>query len=459
MFFVCMVLFMTISTTRDFLPSAFAEGKGPIPQQVPSVKRRIPMPWPLAACIETALENNPDLRSAGDETDVAAAEARIAEAERWPSLRVKGGASRYLDEQRLLSARFNGEPGVFDRTFSDIGVSLRMPLFTGGRIVNTIRAAELTEAAVLERFVRTREELIFNVTSAFFTILGRRRELESITFSRDVLEKDRDRIDAMISAGKAARSDRLRIDVRLARVEQSRVRVRNEIEVAWRVLYNLMGLQTAFDRKTPELEDELLPMPPPPDPRGAFEFALKQRSDLQAAIALAEARARGVDAARGERWPEVNLEGSYGYRAAVDPVEQPRGADDIEDRGVIGLTLDIPVFEGGRIGARVRREAARLSAAQEKVNSLRLRIQKEVETAILDIESARQRVAAQEAAIAQAREALRIEQEKYRLGKGTILDVLDAQGSQLDIETEYYRALAEYHIAISRFRLSTGDLS
>jgi outer membrane protein TolC len=301
-----MVLFITIPTIRDFLPSAFAEGKGPIPQQGPSGERRIPTPWPLSACIDTALENNPDLRSAREETKVAAAESRIAEGERWPSLRVKGGASRHLDEQRLLSARFNGEPGVFDRTISDIGVTLRMPLFTGGRIVNTIRAAELTEAAVLERFVRTREELVFNVTSAFFTILGRRREMESITFSRNILEKDRDRIDAMISAGKAARSDRLRIDVRLARVEQSRVRVRNEIEVAWRVLYNLMGLQTAFDRKTPDLEDELLPMPPPPDPRSAFEFALKQRSDLQAAIALAEAFIRKA----GDQEVEIKVRGT-----------------------------------------------------------------------------------------------------------------------------------------------------
>lgn len=458
-FFFCMALFITIPSVREYLPSAFAEEKDPITQQGPSGERRISPPLSLSACIETALENNPDLRSASDETDVAAAEARIAEAERWPSLRVKGAASRHLDEQRLLPARFNGEPGVFDRTISDIGVTLRMPLFTGGRIVNTIRAAELTEAAVLERFARTREELVFNVTSAFFTILGRRRELESIAFSRDVLEKDRDRIDAMISAGKAARSDRLRIDVRLARVEQSQVRVRNELEVAWRVLYNLMGLQAGFDRKTPELEGELLPMPPPPDPRGAFEFALKQRSDLQAAVALAEARARRVDAARGERWPQVNLEGSYGYRLAADPSEPPEGADDIENRGVLGLSVDIPVFEGGRIGARIRRESARYSAAREDLNSLRLRVRKEVETALLNIESARQQVVAQEAAIAQAREALRIEQEKYRLGKGTILDVLDAQGSQLEIETEYYRALAEYHIAIGRFRLAIGDIS
>jgi len=37
--------------------------------------------------------------------------------------------------------------------------------------------------------------------------------------------------------------------------------------------------------------------------------------------------------------------------------------------------------------------------------------------------------------------------------------VLDAQRALLEIETEYYRALAEYHIAIGRFRLASGDLS
>lgn len=413
----------------------------------------------LSACIETALENNPALRSARGEANAVAADRDMARGERWPAIGLKGTATRHLDAQRLAPANANGEPGVFSRNIVDAGVVLRMPLYTGGRIVNTIRAAELTEADFRSRFARTRRELIFNVTSAFYTILGQKRQLESIEFSREVLQKDRRRIQALIEAQKAARVDLLRMDVRLAQVEQTWVRVRNEIHAAWRTLNNLMGVETNFGDRMPELEGELTLMPPLPAGAGAFEAALANRNDFQAARARMAAQARRVDAARGQRLPQVNLEGSYGYRFAGDPSDRPDGADAAEDRGAVGITLDLPVFEGGRIQARIRRETEKLSALREDLTSLRLRIQKEVETALYDMQSARQRVATQETAIAQAREALRIEQEKYRLGKGAILDVLDAQRALLEIETEYYRALAEYHIAIGRFRLAAGDLS
>ncbi len=412
----------------------------------------------LETCIETALENNPDLKSAESDAAAAGADRDAARGVRWPSVHVTGVASRHLDDQRLIPARHNGEPGVFGKDIAEIGASLRMPLFTGRRIVNAIRAAELNETDFIRRYGRTRQELIFNVTSAFYTILGRGSQLESIEFSRDVLKKERSRIMAMIEARKAARVDLLRLDVRLAQVEQSRVRIGNEIHEAWRVLFNLMGLQTEVGGRMPVLDGSLFPAPPLPDGKGVFEEALQNRPDFKAAAARAEAQARRVDAARGDRWPRIGLEGYYGYRAAGETSDRPDGTDTSEDRGVIGLILDFPVFEGGVIQARVRGETEKLSALREKLLSLKLLIQKEVETAVFNMESALQRVRTQEAAIAQAKEALRIEQEKYRLGKGAILDVLDAQNALLETETEYYRSLAEYHIAIGQFRLAKGDL-
>ena len=62
-----------------------------------------------------------------------------------------------------------------------------------------------------------------------------------------------------------------------------------------------------------------------------------------------------------------------------------------------------------------------------------------------------------EKAVEQARESLRIEREKYNLGKGAIVDVLDAQSAMLDSQTNYYRALADYNTAIAQFRLAVGQ--
>jgi outer membrane protein len=87
---------------------------------------------------------------------------------------------------------------------------------------------------------------------------------------------------------------------------------------------------------------------------------------------------------------------------------------------------------------------------------LELQVRLEVETALLNITSARERIEAAGKALTQAEESLRIEREKYDLGKGTIIDVLDAQSALLDAQTNYYRALADLNIAHASLALATG---
>ncbi len=71
--------------------------------------------------------------------------------------------------------------------------------------------------------------------------------------------------------------------------------------------------------------------------------------------------------------------------------------------------------------------------------------------------SAQQRVRFTQKAIEQAKESFRIESEKYDLGKGSITDVLDAQAAMLDAQTNHYRALSEYNIALAQLGLATGE--
>ena len=59
--------------------------------------------------------------------------------------------------------------------------------------------------------------------------------------------------------------------------------------------------------------------------------------------------------------------------------------------------------------------------------------------------------------IEQAEESLRIEREKYELGKGSITDVLDAQAALLEAQTVYYNALADYNSSVAQWRLAIGE--
>jgi outer membrane protein len=132
-------------------------------------------------------------------------------------------------------------------------------------------------------------------------------------------------------------------------------------------------------------------------------------------------------------------------------------ADNFEDAGRIGITVGVPIFEGGRIRAQIAKERALLHADQQRLRRLELQIRLEVETAVLNLNSAGQRVSVTRKSIAEAEESLRIERVKYDFGKGAIVDVLDAQTALLGAQTTHYRALADLNTATAQVQLATGD--
>ncbi len=413
-------------------------------------------PVTLAEAVEIALSSNPGLAASSHDVDAAQAQADVATGALLPRVGVVGGYTHTLNDQRLVPARFNRERGVFGDDLLSADLVVSMPVFTGGRLVSEMKAAELLAKSADHRLARTREELIFNVSSVFYRILALRKVIESQEFSKKALQEHLKRIGDLIEARKAANVDRLRTEVRIADIEQRLADTRNLLSIQQRVLANLMGVE---DRgRSLQAEGELTsPGDTLPGRGESLARALDNRDDYLAARAGLEAQAKLVDAARAEHWPTVSVQGSYGGRWAAGPSDRPIGTDSSEDVGSVGIVVDIPLFEGGRIAARIRRERARLAAARQRLRALELDIQLDVETALSNLESAGQRVEATQKAIQQAEESLRIERQKYELGKGSITDVLDAQSALLETQTQYYRALADHSTASAQYRLATGE--
>ncbi len=409
----------------------------------------------LRQAVGIALANNPEVAASG--WDAAAAGARLDQAfsERLPRLGVAGGYFHHLDPQRVLPVGQPGDPAILSEDVVTGDIVLSMPLFTAGRLTNRVRAAELLQSAADHRLARLREELVFNVSSLFFAILAQRHVIESLEFSKRALDEHIERVDALVKARKAARVDLMRAEVRLADVEQRLVGEKNTLTVQRRALINLLNLRDDTDEIVLKGELKSQAIAPVPDLETALAAAGGKRDDYSAARSALEAQARNVDAARAGRWPTVFLQGAYGPRWAAGSTTG--SGDELGDVGRIGLAVEVPLFEGGRIGAEVRERRAELAAAQKRLRRLELQVRLEVETALLNVSSSRERVDAIGRAITQARESLRIERRKYDLGRGAIVDVLDAQAALLETETTYYRALAEHHTAFAQLKLAMGE--
>jgi outer membrane protein TolC len=438
--------------TEAYLGGASSGFEAPAPEMD---RRPAKGPLMLNEAVQIALANNPDVAAATWDSEAARSRYDYAVGTRWPRLSIVGGYTHHLDEQRLLPVRQPGDPAILSRDIVSGDLVLTMPIFTGGRQVSQIRAAELLQQSAEHRLARSREELVFNVSSVFFSILAQRQVIESLEFSGRTLQEHLSRVDALIAVQKAAKVDRMRTEVRLADVRQRLVQEKNVMAIQHRALASLLGVEGQSGAPAIEGDLEVDQDVSVPELQTALTAAWSGRDDYLAARSALEAQARNVDAARAGHSPIVFLQGSYGGRWAAGPTTGT--GEELDDIGRIGIGAEIPIFEGGQINAQVQEQRAALAAARERLRKLELQIRLDIETALLNMRSSHERIVAIQTAVEQAQESLRIERERYDLGKGAIVDVLDAQSALLDSQTNYSRALADYNVSLAQLKLAMGE--
>jgi len=410
-------------------------------------------PLSLSACIDLALTHNPGLAADSAEAGRAAAEADLARSQRWPDVDLVPGYTHSFNAQRLVPARANGELGAFTRDVVSTDLVLSVPLFTGGQLTHRIQASEQLQKAAEHRWARSRGELTFNVNSLYYDILVQRRVIESIKISQKAIRQQRTRTKQLLEAKQVAEVDLMRVKVRLADIQQRLIKERNRLAIQKRTLGTLLGIEEQSVQVAGQLEEQASV----PATQPMTDKAIVRRADYRASVAAVEAGRHRIDAAEGARWPQTYAQGAYGGRYGID-ADRPRGANDLEDVGSVGIVGTIPLFDGGEIDADVLRQRFALAGQRQQLRQQKLQIGLEIETAWRNIQSAVERIEATSAAVQQAKESLRIERQKYEQGEGTIVDVLDAQAALLEAQTNYYRALGDRDTARTQLQLATGEL-
>jgi len=402
-----------------------------------------------------ARANNPTLASVRLAITRARAIEAQAKSRRSPRLDIISSAGVYSDGQRVIPASENNQPGVFSKNILGAELVLSYPLYTGGALKAGEEAARFAGNASHLQFIRARHEIEYSVARVFAQILAQRKLIESLQFNQKSLGSHLKIINDLIAAQKAARIDRLRVEVRIADLQQSLTRAGNDMRVSMQVLANLMGL----DKGEFEIAGQLTPPGKDTSPSLASvqEQAMRDRNDLAAMDERLKAQARQVDAAKAQTKPSVFIWAGYGGRWGPDPDDDPSGADNADDVGRVGLAITYPLWDGQERAATINVKQAELAQLQKQYEALKQRVALEVCTAVLNLQSASERAKATGIAVEQAYEVLRIQRETQVLGKATLTDVLDAQTALLSAQTNYYAALAEYRMAEAEHRLSIGQ--
>ncbi|MFA0731224.1 MAG: hypothetical protein LKKZDAJK_002005 [Candidatus Fervidibacter sp.] len=402
----------------------------------------------LEECVRIAWGGQPQVAVAERNWRVALERVKSVRANLFPQFSAGYQFRRFLSTRSIFQlglTRVVAEP----TEFKESSLSLSQLLFDTFQTPLQIRQAKAQANAASFTYERTKADIALQVAQQFFTVLQARAQ---VRLQERVLERARRLLEAAeagFKAGTVAHLDVLRARVQVRTAEVDLLSAKNQERVAMLTLRNLMGVgdDLVFDIAEPSEE----PTAPLPSLTQLLAQAFRQRPEVQEA----EWQRKSADAARQlarlAMTPTLTVNGSYN--------RYPTSSRNIDKEWAVNLVVSYPIFDGGRLRAELttaelQREQAALTL-RRTLNDIRL----QVEQAYLNLQNARERLAAAQEAVKEASETAHLTEEAYRAGAASLLDVLNAQVALAQAETQELQARYDLRRALFALRHAIGEIT
>lgn len=302
----------------------------------------------LEQCVALALEHNPAVTIERERLRQSEEDYVVARAALLPKLTGSASYNR-LDPGRLNPAGFASAtaPTLFvEEAFA--GLRLRQLVIDGSSWL-TLRAAGQGVDAQRSGVVASQAETVFAVTLAHTRLVEAQN---MVTVAQGAVDRQlafEGLTEFLFTAGKISHLDKLGAELQRRDAERALVVAREAAALAQALLRRTLGVTT--DRPVLATGELRRPLDPSPAEESVLASAVSNNPQLQRLAAQARQLDAAVWAARGLHFPEVSLQGSYGYRLR----DVGGGAGEY----TAGVFLDVPLFSGLATGALVRRAEAR----------------------------------------------------------------------------------------------------
>ncbi len=415
----------------------------------------------LADSLALALANNPAVKLAQAEQDKARWQVNQARARGGLSLDYSFARARTDEPPSWYNNTTTGYPVSFDPFGHRIDypawtetydvyrhqLQLTYPLYTGGKIENTVRLARHGEAAAGHAADATRQQLAAEVTAAYFNVLQTRNLADVAAQAVGDLDAHLGNVRNHYDAGTVALSDVLQTEVRLANARNNLIKAQNAHQLARYKLNKTVGLSL---HNAAVLTDDLSFEPYRPTVDACIAAALDQRPELaQARLRLAMAEDK-LKIARSGDLPTVALVASETRQDTM-----PSSSKNNQS-WLVGVSVQYNVFDNGLTRAEIRQAESELAAARQQLRQVEDKITLEVCQAYLSVQEAVGRIDNNKVAVKQSETDYELAQEKYENGVGTNLDVMDAELAKTQAKTNYIQALYDYRIGRAQLDRAMG---
>jgi outer membrane protein len=302
-------------------------------------------------------------------------------------------------------------------------VTAIQPLFRGFRTLNNVGLAEATVRAGRET-LRTQEQTVLQeAVTAYMDVvrdqsLVRLRENNVTVLSRE-LKATQDRF----AVGEVTRTDVAQAESRratsVAALDLARANLKNS-----RAAYERVVGRPPSNLVEPRVPESLLPK----SVTEAAAMSVQQNPAVVGALYREQAARLNVDLIWGELLPTLQLEANYSKR-----FEPSRTTDESETSSLVGR-LNVPIYQGGEVHARVRQAKHTHVSRLQEVEQNRTETTATAITAWSNLQAIRARLQSDQIAVNASQTALNGVREEEKVGQRTLLDVLNAEQELLNAQ-------------------------
>jgi len=387
-----------------------------------------PMNLNLEASIQIALENNIGYKIAKSMVDISQVQVKEAEGAKKINMKLQGGylqMSETIDEEAIEAGDYSGlfAPG---QGVPIISMSTTKILYSGGKMESLIDQAEANKQISLNDLEKEKQGVIYKVTEAYYQVLQtegmKRVRAQAVKQMQAHLESS----EALLKEGMIAPIDLNRIKSQLSNLEHNLIKAENGHKLTMYNLNSIMGIDLNTELV---LENNLSYEPCGIDLEDALVRAGENRSQIMNIALQRRIMEEMVDIAKSNRKPRVILSaesGITGWQATV--------------------VAEYSLMDGGVNKAKIEQAELNLAQVDQSEQQVRQLIEFEVRSAYLNMKEAEKLIKVAEEGIKNSQESFRIAQVKYNEGIATNTEVIDAQSTLIEAETNHLNALYDYNI-------------
>ena len=396
-------------------------------------------------CVSDALQHNVKMKNAANDVEAARQAKKQAFTKYFPTVSAMGMG--FMADDELIQMNMGGgmELGLLKNGISG-SVSAQMPLFAGGRILNSNKLAEVgVQTSRLQRRM-SQDEVVLTAETYFWQVAMLKEKLKTVEAVERQLDKFTKDADAAVAAGVTDRNDLLQVSLRKNETRSSRITLENALTTAKRLLAQYTGhsgdsIDVAADMSGGLPESPLtLYAEPSAALANTAEYALMEQN--------VKANRLQYKLSFGENLPSVAIGGGYLYNDFLDKSQ----------RSWVGFaTVSIPLsgWWGGSHDMKRKKLAVRNAENTLQDNSQLLVIN--MENKWNDMNDAYRQIGIALESIGQAEENLRLHDDYYRAGTATMSDLLEAQTLYQNSRSAYVEAYAGYQIKKREYLNATGQ--